>query len=508
MAAVNKIDSTATSLRIAEEQSIGVLPGTPEWIAYEPNSYDNFGGEISTVARNPINESRQRQKGVITDLDAAAGFESDLTQSNLQDILQGFFFADLRPKGEELVTAVTGTTDLFDVASTTGFQVNDIIEASGFLDPANNGIHIVTAIVSDTTVEVLGSTLVTEAAPPAAAQIIVVGHRAGAGDVDVDASGILPVLTSTTLDFTTLGLVPGETIFIGGDLAALAFSNSVNNGFMRVKAIAANQLDIDKAQGTMVTEASTTETIEFYFGRVLKNENTSSLITRRTYQLERSLGAPDDSLPAQIQGEYIVGGVPNELSFNFATADKVLVNLGFVGTDNEQVTGAVGLKTGNRPTLVKEDAFNTSSDFSRLKMSVLDGTDENPTALFAFLTEFSLSINNNVSPNKAIGTLGAFDATAGQFNVDGSVTAYFADVAGLDAVRNNSDVSLDFVVVKSNAGIAFDVPLIALGDGRLNVEQDAPITIPLNIPAAADRDFDHTLLMVFFDYLPDAADTV
>src|SRR3546814_15388728 len=95
MTAVQKIDSNVTGLRYQEETSIGVANSANPWVPLEPNSYDNFGGEFTTVARNPINAGRQRQKGVLVDLDAAGGLQNDLTQENLQDVLQGFFFAEI-----------------------------------------------------------------------------------------------------------------------------------------------------------------------------------------------------------------------------------------------------------------------------------------------------------------------------------------------------------------------------------------------------------------------------
>jgi len=509
MATLQKIDSNVTGLRYAEEASFKVLPGSPVWKPLEPNSYADFGGELTTVARNPINPSRQRKKGVVTDLDASGGFNMDITQENLQDLLQGFFFASLRKKDELDVATVDGTGNDYEPASGgDGYVVDDLLFAKGFDDTANNGLKTVTAAVAASVT--VAETLVTAATQTGT--ISKVGHEMGSGEVDIDVSGTWPRLTraSGTFDFTTLGLVSGEFIFIGGDGAGEAFVGSNNNGMCRVRAVAATYIEFDKTAATMTNETGTGLTVRLFFGRVLKNESDQTLIQRRTYNVERTLGAPDDAAPSDIQAEYLTGSVPSELALNMPTADKITVDLSFVSADNEQVDAATGPKSGTRPAIVEADAFNTSSDFSRIKLAEVTAGDAFPNPLFAFVTEMTLNINNNVTGNKALGVLGSFEVTAGTFAVSGNITAYFSTVAAVAAVRANADITLDMSLVKANQGIVVDVPLIALGDGRLNVEQDQPITLPVTTDAATgakvNANQDHTLLMVFFDYLPDLAD--
>ncbi|HCH8414884.1 TPA: hypothetical protein NNQ18_004705, partial [Salmonella enterica] len=91
---INKIDSNITSLFIAEEECPKQLPASPIWYGQEPNSYSDFGADISTVSRSPIDPSRQRLKGTISGLDAVAGFNTDLTETNLTRLMQGFCFAN------------------------------------------------------------------------------------------------------------------------------------------------------------------------------------------------------------------------------------------------------------------------------------------------------------------------------------------------------------------------------------------------------------------------------
>jgi hypothetical protein len=516
MAQVPKIDSNITGLAYAVEAELGLLPGesglggTPVWYRLEPNSYDDFGGEITTVAPNPINPSRQRRKGVTTDLDASGGFNHNLNFHNLTDLMQGFMFADIRRKGRVVVTAVdidSSNPDEYEVAATAGFVVGSLIRGVGFANAANNGMNQVTAIVSNVSVEVATGSLVSET-PPADAYITVVGYQATSADITVDVSGSLPRLLSTTLNFTTLGLVPGQWIFVGGDAVGNRFANAVNNGFKRIRSISANQIVLDKSYTTMVADSGTGVTLRLFFGDVLRNE-TGALIKRRSYNVERLLGAPDTAQPAQIQSEVLKGAVPNEFTLNIPSAELATVDLSFVATDNEQRDSVTGPKQSSVKTFPAAKEYNTSSDVGRIRLAIIDQANANPSALFAYVTEASVSINNNVTPNKAVGVLGAFDVTAGTFEVSGELTAYFSNVAAVQAVRNNADVTLDISFIKDNQGIIYDLPLIALGDGRLAVEVDQPITLPLQTDAASGQDvasvLDHTLLITYFNYLPNAA---
>lgn len=502
----DKVDSNLTGLRYAEEASLRVLPGSPVFYPLEPNSYNDFGGQLATVARNPINPSRQRKKGVVTDLDASGGFNQDLTFENFTRLAQGFFFADLRAKTSTAplnavaiaCTGVVASTDKYSFGSAPGaaFGAGALIYASGFGVTANNGLKVgVSTDADDVTVT---DGLADEASPPPTAKLQHVGIQLGSGTSAITLNGNLVRLTDSGKDFTTLGLIPGEWVFLGDDTATNHFANNV--GFARIKTIAAGYLEFDKTTWEGQAEAGTGKTIRVYFGDVLKNESNPALIKRRTYHVERTLGNDADG----VMSEYLVGAVPNELTVNIAQADKVTMDLSFVAVDNEQRTGAVGVKTGSRPSLAPGDAYNTSSDFYRIKLALVDATDSSPSPLFAYATEMSLSVNNNVSPNKAIAVLGAFDTSAGTFEVGGNITAYFANIQAVQAVRNNADVTVDAILSKANKALIFDIPLLSLGDGRLAVEQDQAITLPLETNAA-ESSFGHTFLYMSFNYLPNIA---
>lgn len=526
MTAANKINSNSTGLAYAKEASPKVLPQNPVWVSVEPNEYRDFGANVTTMARNPINADRQQKKGSVVDLDASGGFGTDLTYTNLQDLLQGFFFAEYRKKGEAkndlgdstLTFSVANSTSQFTRESGTldlgsVFAVGDLICVRGSAYSANNGLFKVSA-VAETSVTVVKAdgedtaVTLTDEGATANISLVEVGVETAEGAIDVDVSGSFPALTSSSLDFTTLGLNVGEIIYVGGDAGATQFTNATNNGLARVRKIAANRLEFDKTAGTWANESNSTKLVHLYLGRVLKNE-TGANIVQSTYQLERTLGKADTT-DGDDQSEVLTGAVPNELTINVPQADKITMDLDFVGMDHETRTGAQGPKATGAVAPAETEMFNTSSDFSRIKMALVTDAVANPTALFAYGTDISLVINNGVEPDKAVGVLGSFDVSIGNFMVNGRVTAYFTDVAMLAAMRAGSAVTLDMFLAKNNRGIAIDLPCLTLGEGRVTIEANKPVTLPLNHDAASgayvDANMNHTMLMVFFDYLPSAAD--
>lgn len=476
----------------------------PVWNVIEPNSYSDFGSTNKMVVRNPIRPNRQKRRGTVAGRDATAGFNHDLTFNSTTDLMQGFCFALAREKATTVplngpvreVGAVGAGYEFDNSDDLFPDDAGALIHASGFGLTANNGLKVSSG-TSSTAVVAPG--LSAEASPPEFAKVVKVGRRGASGELSIAMNGSLVRLTSSGLNMTTLGLILGEWIFIGGDGVNDRFVNNV--GFARVSAIAAGYLEFDKVSWVEpVAESGAGKTIHMYFGTVIRSEPDPADIVRGSVQLERTLGQDADGT----MSEYITGAVPNELTLTIAQEDKATVDMSFIACDAEYRTGAQGLKDGARPLLEAFDAINTSSDFYRIKLASVTDTDAAPIPLFAYCTDMSLTVNNNGSPNKAIGSIGAIDISNGDFEVGGELTAYFATIAAVQAVRNNADVTLDAIMVKDNKGLLYDIPLLGLGNGRLAVEKDQAVTLPLETSAAESK-FGHTLLFQSFEYLPDVA---
>lgn len=505
----NKIDSNVVGLSYAEETSLKVLPGVGGvdaiWRPLEPNEFGDFGAEIKTVARNPINESRQLKKGVVSDLDASGSITQDVTSSNLTRLMQGFFFADIHEK----VSTDTLTSDVALKATVSNFAASTInvaaghgtkfatgmlIYVSGMANAINNGLMKITAIASDAlTVSVA---TVTETFP-VTGNLKVVGFELADNTASVAVVSDALQINISSGSFLTKNLNVGEWIYIGGDLATTRFTQG--SGYARIHAITATQLVLKEATwASPVTEAAAAgKTIRIFTGSFLRNEKTPSLIKTKSYSIERVLGQDANGF----QSEILKGAVANEYMLDLKTADKLTTEISFVAMNQELRNGTQGLLPGTRISISNtEDAYNTSSDVVQMRIFINSSLNR-PTSLFAYAQDGKITLKNNVSGAKAIGVLGSFDVNVGSFEVEGELTVYFTEVAAITAIKANSNVGFNLITAHGNTGIVYDIPLLSLSDGRAEVKKDEPITLKIK-ESAAENEYGFTMSQTYFHYLP------
>ena len=504
MARVNAIDSGVVSTRIAKQQSETELPASPVWLPVEVESYEATGSEVSTEAPLPISERRQPLKGEVTGVTANAGFQVFANPSNQRILYEGFLWHQPDSK-TQAVTAVNGTSKTFTVADGSGFVAGMLVWATGFGAAANNGLHKVASATATTVVVSTGTA--TEAAPPTGAQLTRVGYEFASATLDVDApTDSLPSLdrASGTVDFTTLGLVSGQALFIGDGTATNSFATAVNNGVKRVRSVAADAIQLDKSERALADETGTRLAVRVFFGVAVKNAT-----ARQYFQIERQLGAPDDAKPNEIQAQYLTGLSPGELSIEIDSQSLMRATFNFQGIDEETVSADTALKAGTRPAYVGEGTFNTAADVKHINMAPVSQTEEAPDTYFGIPNAARFTLNNNLNAYVGIGRATPYAINADTPEIGGNLTSSFVDVAALKARRENTDVTVDAFMVKDNRGWVIDLPLVSVGGSPPEIARGAPITLSLDFTAGeatkVHDGYDHAVMMTFFDYLPDAA---
>jgi hypothetical protein len=320
-------------------------------------------------------------------------------------------------------------------------------------------------------------------------------------DADVTFGGATSA-GGTGFSWLETELIAGEWFYLGDDVTANAFAN--NGGYARVASITDTVITLDKTTWTPVAEVGTGKTIRIYTGDTIKNEKEDELVVTRYFEFERTLGKDADGT----QSEYLTRSVANEFTLNIPLPEgeeaKLNADVSFVSGDSEQRSGAVGRKPGTFIAAPGEAAINTANNVVRLRMAIVDPATTRPTPLFAYVTEATISINNNVTPTKAVGTFGAIDVNVGDFDAGGELTAIFSTVAATKAVRDNADVTCDFIFAAGNAGFVYDFPLLTLGGGSVEVEAGQEIRVPLEMLGAENTN-GYTLLYTNWSYLPTVA---
>ena len=481
--------SNKTVLSFAKETTIGVLPGSPEWKAIEWNDMSTFGATIASTSRTPINQDLMEYEGAVSDLDSAVEIQTDLTYSSFGNFAQSTFYSEWKAQDEFVATSVAATG--YSHAALSGaISVGALIYARNFEDSSNNGLKVVngipTTILTPTT-----ETTVTDASPTASSRVDVVGVQGATGDIEIDSDGNL---ISTALDFTTLGLNVGQSLYVGGTDTDTYFATAGYTGLARVRTIAANLITLDKRDWTPASaDTGTGKTIQLFIGSFIRNVAQDHVdFQSESFTFEGIFqGMTEDTVY-----EYPEGNKLNSISLDFPLSDKAGMSISFIGTDTPDPT-ATQNPTGTRTQGYQVGAFGTTSDFARL--SLKDSALSDYSTCFKSLT---IDINRNVSAEKCLETLGAVDMNIGTLQVTGTSSIIYNDSNLVRAARNNTTTTLDFAIVNSDGCLHFDIPSMKFGAVNKSFPVNESVLCDVSLTTFKDSYFGYVMSCTKFPFLP------
>jgi hypothetical protein len=499
---MGRVITNAISLSRAREASLGVLPGSPAWREVEPNDISNFGTTISRTTRTPISKARARRKGSVSDLDSGVEFTSDLTLDILRQTAEEFCFA--RAVGGDVFTPSAGTSGAYTVPAVSAGQAGrlrygasaakTLFYARGFDTDANNGLKVLGATVatSATTITITGIVAETVGATQYV-ELAVAGVRGATGDLQIDANGDL---ISTVLDFTTLGLVKGQVIHIGGVDVLNQFAETENFGFARARQIATHKITLEKREQPFVADTGASIAVDILFGQFVRNVDVDHAdFLEASVQWE--LASPNLNSGGQTMFEYAVGNYCDAISIKLPLSDKATITTGYVGQDTTDPTLVRATNAANAKLGDETEAFGTSSDLARLRIQDVD--EDGLTTDFKTIT---FTLTNNVAGEKVLAHLGPRYLNAGNIEADIESQMIFTSAAVPAAIRANATLGFDFALRNDDGGVVFDLPTGTLDGGKREFPANQSVLISGKFAAHQEAALDFSIGISFFPVLP------
>lgn len=496
---MSQTQTEGTNLAVAPEVTLGTQP-VANWVNLQPNSYGDIGMSIKKVARTPISKNRQRQKPILVDLDSAAPWQADATKDLVDQFLSGIFCSAVKHSGGtglSLFRPTAATATGYTVPASGALQQYLLVVARGFPTAANNGLKQLAAASIGTEIKPVGGlTAEVLVAPYTNATVDVAGYQASAAaDIQMDGSGDL---ISTVANWTTMGLNVGQWVWIGGALgSAFVFANVLYRGFARIRAITATKLSLERRTWTVgALDAAAGKTIQVFFSRWCRNvafDHADHLKPSYTFEITY----PDLGGAGVPKYEYVAGNIVDEWSWNLSLTDKATVDMSFTGTTTGKPTAvrATGAATGHAP--LTQVAVSTSVDLARLRISKVD-----ETGISTDFKNAKITMRNNVTPEKVLGTLGAALMNLGRFEVDVEAEVVFTSSDVVDAVRDNISVTMDFGARNSDFGFLIDVMSCSLDEQDKNFQTNMSVTIKSKATGFQDPTLGATAGLSLFAYLP------
>lgn len=486
-------------------ETIGSLgtPPTTGWRTLQPDQdqIGNFYRQIKTVAPSPISAERQMNKPVIVDADAMPTITQDLTSDLINDVGEGMFLAKAKHNGGTgvsfFVPSARTTTD-YTVAAGGALAAGTLVNAKGWANAANNGLFVVGASSTGTAVKVSGG--VAETPSGYLATLEVAGVRGASGDIALDVNGNL---TSTVLDFTLLGWVPGEEIWVGGDAgSAFAFATTAYRGPAEVVTVAAHLVTLKQRAWTVAAaDTGSGKTIDLYATRFYHNVSTASAdYQEQAYHMELTLsgiggGGANEYIYAQ--GMYIAS-----FKITAALAQLVKCELSFVGTDVTDPTTSRVTGPSTAPFPLAVDRFTTASTTGEPYIQVLNAATE--ASVCSDVMSWTLNYSNGTNGQKQQGKIGPSRLVVGKVDCSLDMELVVTQDDAIKACTANTTLVFGALLRNVNGGVFVKVPSMAFTGAVPKFPANGVVTISPKGGAFVEATLRDTLRMSYFAYLPAA----
>lgn len=508
--------SEAVSVRYASESTRGTHPTTGWQTAQvDVGGVQGIQRSYTDVKRDIHSVNATDEKGDHVSYSVEPSLTHDCNLEFMDGVLAATFRCNPKQLGgqglsKHYPTAAVdggGSADSFTVASLGAVPDGVLFRTRGFTNSGNNGTFVTNGTSTGTAIKVATGTLTAEASPPANARLDIIGFQGAAGDIEHSASGHL---TSTALDFTTLGLVVGMWIYLPSSdeatamgSANYALSNAAYTGYARITAIAANQLTLERQSWTVggaTTETTSTVRV-FCSSRLYRNwplDDTTNY-DAETLSLEKEDIKPGVS--ADTRYTYAHGCGVNTLSVASPLNSKITATISFVG-----MTATTPLASGSRksgPSTAKapqEDAValaDAQNDIEAVRLGDSGG------AMLTEFNEWTWAHQNNITAKGVQGVFGAADLNYGKFNDQVSFQAYHSDSDVIDAVDENRDgLWFDVLTRNHQFGWLLDAPNVQISNQQLTYAGNLPVMIAGDLMANRDATDGIQASIAVFGWLP------
>lgn len=457
------------------ETTTGVTPGSPrtrklrytgESLTYSPEFVDSDEIRDDRMNADPILVMRASAGGVNVEM------SYPVDDSPLSDLLRSTMFStwsstparDNDGVADSVITDIGTTANTLVCLTGASFVIGHLVRHTGFAQAANNGLFPVTTGGATSYVST-GSGWVAETAPPAAARAKVVGLQGASGDLVAAADGI----TSTALNFTTLGLQVGQWIDVGGTATAFRFATAANNGWARIVGIAANKLTLDNLPTGWAVDAGTGKTLRIWIGDTIKNG-----VAKTSLSIEK--GFLGQAVPNYLLYQ---GMVVNTAEVTITSRQKVTASFAFTGMAGAQSTTSVDAVPDDFTTNL---VMAANANVGRLAEAGAVLSSPN------WARSLTFQVNNNLRTIEAVNAQSPVDVREGECTVTGRVETYFGDATLLSKFYAGTPTSLNTRVEKAGQAMIFAFPRVTYrGDGNPQAGgKNQDVMLPLSWQSSKD----------------------